>query len=41
MSYARTEGIGIAEECVEGNGPVKGATMCFKNLYYKQPYSDD
>ena len=29
------EGIGTAKECVEGNGPVKGATMGFKNFYYK------
>ena len=37
----KTERIGVAEERVEGNRPVKGTTMGFKNFYYKQPYSDD
>ena len=35
------EGIGAAEECVEGNELVKGATMGFQKFSYKQPYSDD
>ena len=35
------EGIGAAEECVEGNGPVKGTTMGFQNFSSKQPYGNN
>ena len=35
------EGIGATEERVEGNGPVKGATMGFQKKSYKQPYGDN
>ena len=35
------EEIGAAEECVEGNGPVKGATMDFQKNSYKQSYGDN
>ena len=33
--------IGTAEERVEGNGPVKVATMGFQKFSSKQPYGDD
>ena len=35
------EGISAVKECVEGNEPVKGATMVFKKKSFKQPYGDD
>ena len=31
------EGIGVAEERVEGNGPVKGATMSFQKKNLNSP----
>ena len=31
------EGIGVAEERVEGNGPVKGATMGFQKFSLNNP----
>ena len=31
----QSEGIGAKEECVEGNGPVKGATMDFKKHFLR------
>ena len=40
-AIGRGEGIGVAEECVEGNRAVKGATMGFQKISYKQPYSDN
>ena len=43
MTYTREsfEEIDAAEECVEGNEPVKGATMGFQKISYKQPYGDN
>ena len=35
------EGIGAAEECVEGNKLVKGATKGFQKFSYKQYYGDN
>ena len=35
LSLIPIEGIDATEERVEGNGPVKGATMGFKIIYYK------
>ena len=34
-------GIGAVEERVEGNRPVKGATMGFQKNSSKHPYDDD